>query len=96
MSERWAEFYQAMMADLRAELPHPDRVYTIGADQSTIETHSVPIEDDPYSYAKRLEERCRGSAPQISQFVVETRRERRAFLPSEIAAHTPRNPLKRV
>lgn len=91
MSDLWAEYYQTMMAQLRAELPVPDRVHTIDANQSP----SVPLEDDPYTYAKRLEERSRDSARPISAFIIETRRERRTFSPSEIAAYTLRNPMRR-
>jgi hypothetical protein len=59
MSDRWAAYYKTMMAELRAELPIPDRVHTIDANQSTIEVYSVPLEDDPFAFARRLEERSR-------------------------------------
>jgi hypothetical protein len=94
MSDLWLELHGSMMAALRAELPVPDRVHTFNASQEPMEVHSVPLEDDPYSYAKRLEERNRDGARPISSLIIETRRERRAFSASELAAYTPRNPLK--
>ncbi len=95
MSDLWAEVYPGMIAALASELPIPDRVHIIGVNQTTIEVHSVPLEDDPYTYAKRLEERNRDVSPPVSAFIIETRRERRTFSPSELMAYTQRNPLKR-
>lgn len=95
MSDLWAEVHPGMIAALASELPIPDRIHIIGVNQTTIEVHSVPLEDDPYSYAKRLEERSRDVIPPISAFIVETRRERRTFSPSELMAYTQRTPLKR-
>jgi hypothetical protein len=94
MSDLWAAFHHTMMAELRAEIPIPDRVHTIDANQATIEVYSVPLEDDPYSFAKRVEERNRDAARPAKAFVIETRRERRTFSSSELAAYTPRNGLK--
>jgi hypothetical protein len=94
MSDMWVGLHDGMMAALRAELPVPDRVYTFNADKEPLEVHSVPLEDDPYSYAKRLEEKNRDGARPISSLMIETRRERRTFSASELAAYTPRSSLR--
>lgn len=95
MSDMWGGVEPKIMAALAAQLPVPDRVRVLDAQQATIEIHSVPIEDDPYTYAKRLEERTRGSATHGSAFVVETKRERRTFSRVELTAYTQRTPQGR-
>jgi hypothetical protein len=94
MSELWAAYHKTMMAVLKAEIPKPDRVHTIDSNQTTMEVYSVPLEDDPYYYAKRLEEHIRGTKMAATAFIVETRRGRRNFSASELAAYTPWSKLK--
>lgn len=94
MSEDWASTHHAMILLLERFERVPDRVLTLDANQSTIEVHSVPLEADPYSYAKRLEERDRDNAKPAVAFVVQTRRGNRIFSPSELAAYVPRNGFK--
>jgi hypothetical protein len=94
MSDLWAAVHPRIMAKLASELPIPDRVHAIDANQVTIEVYSVPLDDDPYTYAKRLEERSRDAPSPISAFIIETRRERRIFSRSELMAYTQRSPLK--
>ncbi|MBR1241591.1 hypothetical protein JQ620_15790 [Bradyrhizobium sp. AUGA SZCCT0274] len=91
MGKNWGKTYPLMMAQLRSALPIPDRIYALDENRVTLEVHSVPLEDDPYSFARRLGERYREVGKPVGSFVVETRRERRTFSPSELAGYTPRN-----
>lgn len=91
VSDLWAEWCNNIMITLRAQVPVPDRVHTFNAQGAPIEVHSVGLESDPYTYAKRLEERSRGTANPISKVVIETRRERRTFTASELTVFAPRN-----
>lgn len=88
MSPLWASVYDGMMKALRAILPVPDRIHAIDANEITLDVHSVPLEDDPYTYAKRLEERTRDNTS-IKKFVVQTPRERREFSRADLIAYTP-------
>lgn len=94
MSDLWESVYRSMMEALRSEVPIPDRVHILDATQATMEVLSVPLEQDPYIYAKRVEERKRETDPVVS-VVVETRREQRKFTASELMEYTPRSPLRR-
>jgi hypothetical protein len=94
MSDVWTSTHPAMIAILERSERIPDRVFTLDSNQVTIEIHSVPLETDPYSYAKRLEEKNRDADRPANSFVVETRRGRRTFSSAELAAYVPRNGLK--
>lgn len=91
MSDDWTSTHQSMISLLERYERIPDRVFTLDANRATIEVHSVPLETDPYSYAKRLEEQDRDKAKPAAAFVVQTRRGSRTFSPSELAAYVPRN-----
>ena len=94
LDERWPPVHESMMAALKARLPTPDRVHTIDSNQATMEVYSVPLEDDPYYYAKRIEERLRGTPRAVSAFIIETIRGKRTFSASELAAYTPWSKLE--
>jgi hypothetical protein len=91
MGDNWGATHRSMISLLERFERTPDRVFTLDDNQSTIEVYSVPLEVDPYSYAKRLEEQDRGRARRAAAFVVQTRRGRRTFSPSELADYVPRN-----
>lgn len=94
MSDIWVNIYETMMSALRAHVPVPDKIFTQDKAGKTLEIYSVPLEDDPYVYAKRLEERIRGTAMEFHIAIVETRRERREFTASQLIAYTPWSVMK--
>ncbi len=94
LDPRWPPMHEARMAGLKTRIPKPDRVHTIDSNQATMEVYSVPPEDDPYYYAKRIEEQLRGTPRAVSAFIIETTRGRRTFSASELAAYTPWSKLK--
>lgn len=89
MGDRWPKLHEKMMSELRSRLPLPDRVITLDSAGNRIETHGVVLNDDPYYYAKRLEERLRGSANAPHSFIVSTRRGDRKFSAVELMEYTP-------
>lgn len=95
MSEVWSAVYPGLMKRLAEMLPVPDRVHALGADSKPIEVHSVPIDDDPYTYAKRLEEKTRDTPKSAQSYVIETKREKRSFSREELIAFTQRSTTTR-
>ncbi|WP_375782952.1 hypothetical protein ACE10Z_23850 [Bradyrhizobium sp. Pha-3] len=93
MGKNWGDMHPKLIRYMKSQIPVPDRIHTFASDRSPIEIYSVPLEEDPFVYAKRIEERCRDSAKPIRYVVVETLRERRSFTANEIAEYTPWNPL---
>ena len=83
MSDYWPPIHNSMMAPERARLP--DKVTTLKADHSPIEVHSVPLGVDPYSYARDLHDRDRGSDKPIAAFLIESGNEKRNVSAAEIA-----------
>ena len=58
MSDHWSILHDRMIRPTRMSMP--DRVSCLNADvDAAIEVHTVPLGDDPYSYAKRLAARNR-------------------------------------
>jgi hypothetical protein len=65
----------------------PDKVSTLNADHSLIEVYSVPFGDDPYLYARRLNEQNKDHRTRsIGAFLIESQGERRTISGSEIAS----------
>jgi DNA-binding transcriptional ArsR family regulator len=91
VSDQWPTTFRQLTDILKRRAVVPDRVFTLDGSQRTMEVHSVPLESDPYMYAKRLEERDRAKPTRASAFVVETLHGRRIFKPSELVAYVPRN-----
>jgi hypothetical protein len=94
MNDTWLSTYRSIISLLERYERVPDRVFTLDANQAMIEVHSVPLETDPYSYAKRLEEKNRDMIRPIEAFVIETRRGRRTISSAELAAYVPLNGRK--
>jgi hypothetical protein len=69
---RWPPVHGGMMAALKARLPTPNRVHAVDSNQATMVVYSVPLEDDPYYYAKKIEERLRGTSREVSASIIET------------------------
>jgi len=55
MSDFWPTYHDAMIAPQK--MRYPDKVITLKADHSAIEVYSVPLGDDPYTYARKMHER---------------------------------------
>lgn len=90
MSDHWAIIHGMMLRRRQ-----PDRVATLNGDDSPIEVHSVPLGDDPYTYAKRMNERLeRNGSPVVPAFAIESHGEKRKVSAGELAAYEPRNGLK--
>ncbi|MDB5617821.1 hypothetical protein [Tardiphaga sp.] len=96
MSARWPKLHDKMMSELRSRLPSPDRVITLDAAGNIIEVHSVGIDDDPYYYAKRLEERLRDTAGSPHSIVINTRRGDRKFTAAEMMEYTPFSRIRKA
>ena len=83
MSDEWDRVFDTMMGAERPRLP--DKVHTLKADNSPIEIYSVPLGDNPYSYAKEIYRRKSEPAQQlISSFVIESEGKMRAISKMDI------------
>jgi len=92
MDDLWGAIYPGLLAHLASLRPVPDRIHTFDAASSPLDVISVPLEEDPYVYAKRVEEHSRGTKKPIAAVVVETARGSRAFSAVELTAYTQWNP----
>lgn len=93
MQPHWAALVARMTEHLMRRSLIPDRITTLDSDQKPIEVISVPLEFDPYVYAKRLEEKIRGRGKPVSAFAIETLAGRRVFTSEELIAYVPRTGL---
>jgi len=66
----------------------PDKVTTSKADDSAIEVYSVPMGDDPHSYARNMRERDKMRGP-IAAFRIESGSVERKYSLAEIATYKP-------
>ena len=64
----------------------PYKVTTLKADGSTIEVYSVPLGDDPYSYARHMHERDKIRGP-IAAFHIGSDNVERKLSLAELVAH---------
>jgi len=81
MSDIWVQLHEAMVGPQR--MRWPAKVTTLEADDSPIEVYSVPLGDDPYSYARKMHEKNHMRGP-ISSFRIESGGVERTLSISEI------------
>ena len=87
MSDQWDRVFEVMMGAERPRIP--DKVHTLKPDHSTIEVHSVPLGDDPDTYARRFHEKHGVNGP-IAAYRIERRDgESLTLSTKEIASFTP-------
>lgn len=89
MHPSWPHLLARMIEILRKRALHPDRIFTFDSAKNPLAVISVPLEFDPYVYAKRLEEKDRNGMNPPSTYVVDTHAGQRVFTSAELVSYVP-------